>query len=472
MDWIQSVSKAINYIEANLTNELDIEDISRSVYSSGSHFQRIFTLVTGLTMGDYIRNRRLSSAGQELMRTRSALIDIALKYRYETPESFSKAFTRFHGATPSRVRKEKHGVTVFRPLTVTVAIQGGFDMSRKIIDNIPLHQLQYPDQGQNYVFNGCMKYLMECMNEDERFDYWFFSAVSGDCYVQVFGTDTDRWHTCFSQSRFDSDLIKRVFDAIGYGFISMDADVWRSDKEGTKARLMASIDKGIPVIGGGFSCPPGNGHGEWPTDEVSCIIGYENDGERFYRLPEEATALVPFSLDDPHAYTFVFIGEKRTAPPMADVYRKALLNAPVLMRTPPDKDVFYGEDAFEQWAAMLEGGFFRRMRKEEFERFNSIAQWRYYCVYVCMLATNTFSKQNTTDRAIRLNPDLVAMAPLLDKEYQALKKLELKLVEAGGWFDATYEVLHDSGKRRAIAGIIREAKRAYARIRAIIEQRS
>ena len=66
MDWIQSLSKAIHYIENNLTNPLNIEDISRKVYASGSHFQRIFNLVTGMTMGDYIRSRRLSLAGQEL----------------------------------------------------------------------------------------------------------------------------------------------------------------------------------------------------------------------------------------------------------------------------------------------------------------------------------------------------------------------------------------------------------------------
>ena len=55
---------------------------------------------------------------------------------------------------------------------------------------------------------------------------------------------------------------------------------------------MEYIDKCIPVIGKGFYCPPEDGHEEWPTDEVSCIIGYENDGECFYRLPEEATYLL------------------------------------------------------------------------------------------------------------------------------------------------------------------------------------
>ena len=64
--WLQSVNKAITFMERNMTNKIGIEDISREVYSSGAHFQRIFHLVTGITLGEYIRNRRLSLAGRDL----------------------------------------------------------------------------------------------------------------------------------------------------------------------------------------------------------------------------------------------------------------------------------------------------------------------------------------------------------------------------------------------------------------------
>jgi len=171
VDWIQSLSKAIHYIENNLTNDISVDDVSNNVYASSFNFQRVFNLVTGMTIGDYIRNRRLSLAGQELLHTKNKIIDVAMRYQYDTQESFSKAFTRFHGFTPSSVRKQKSQIKVFHPLIIKVTIQGGFNMSRKIIDNIPLHQLQYPGQGQNYVFNGCMKFLMECMGEDEQYDY-------------------------------------------------------------------------------------------------------------------------------------------------------------------------------------------------------------------------------------------------------------------------------------------------------------
>ena len=459
MDWIQSLAKAIHYIESNLTNELSVEDVSKKVYASSSNFQRVFNLVTGMTIGDYIRNRRLTLAGQELL-NKCKIIDVAMLYQYDTQESFSKAFTRFHGVTPSNARKHSEKIKNFRPLTIKLTIQGGFDMSRKLIDHLPIHPLQYPYEGQNYVFNGCMKFLMECIDEDERYDYWFFSAVSGDAYVQVFGTNRNKWNICFSQAKFDRALIGRVFDAIGYDFSYIDAQEWRKDKAKCKAKLIEYIDKGIPVIIKHFGYA-----------EVSVIIGYENNGECFYLLPEQETDLEPFTLDDGVPYTFVFLEGKREAPPIAEAYRKALMDAPALMRTSPnaDGDVFFGNDAFNQWADTLES-YFYRMTKEEYESHNSIAQWKYYNVYICIIATNIFSKRHTTDRAIQMNPSLAAIAPLLEKEYKVLDDLENQLKEAGGDFNIAYEVLQDAAKCREIARIMRLFPEVYTRICEIIER--
>ena len=460
VNWIQSLIKAIHYIENNLTDKISVDDVSKKVYASNSNFQRVFNLVTGMTIGDYIRNRRLSLAGQELLHPKSKIIDVAMKYQYDTQESFSKAFTRFHGIAPSSARKQRDKLKFFYPLTINLTIRGGFDMSRKLIDHLPIHQLQYPYQGQNYVFNGCMRFLMECLGEDERYDYWFFSAVSGDCYVQVYGTNKGKWNICFSQSKFDHALIKRTFDATGYDFSYVEAEEWRRNIPKYKAKIMEYIDKGVPVIIKHFD-----------YSEISCVIGYENDGESFYFLTEESTELIPFTLDGSLHYTFVFIEDKKEAPPIAEAYRRALMDAPRLMRTPPcpSGDVFFGNDAFGMWADMLEGDFYR-MSKEEFEAHNAIAQWHYYCVYICIIATNIFSKQHTTDRAIEMNPGLAGIAPMLDTEYKALEELEGRLREAGGDFNVSYEVLQDADKCREIAGIIRQFPGVYARICSIIEQ--
>ncbi len=117
-------------------DEISVDDISDYVFSSKYHFQRVFHLITGVTVGEYIRNRRLSLAGRDLQHTDSKVVDIALKYRYETSESFSKAFSRFHGITPSEVRTLGSGsrLKFFYPLVIHVSVQGGFDTARLLID--------------------------------------------------------------------------------------------------------------------------------------------------------------------------------------------------------------------------------------------------------------------------------------------------------------------------------------------------
>ena len=131
MDWIQGIQRAIDYVETNLTEEIDYEEVAKRAYSSSFHFQRIFGILCGFSLGDYIRMRRLSLAGEELSGKNAKIIDIALKYGYDTPESFSRAFTRFHGLSPSEA---KHGgpVKTFTPLSVKLTLTGGVKMDYRI----------------------------------------------------------------------------------------------------------------------------------------------------------------------------------------------------------------------------------------------------------------------------------------------------------------------------------------------------
>jgi len=136
MNWIQSLSKAINYIENNLTQDIGIDDISNQAYASGSHFQFVFNVVVGITIGEYIRYRRLSRAAQDLLNSNVKISDVAIRYGYETPESFSKAFARFHGIPPSKAQRSN--IKLFHPLSINVTIKGGFDMSHKLTNEFHL----------------------------------------------------------------------------------------------------------------------------------------------------------------------------------------------------------------------------------------------------------------------------------------------------------------------------------------------
>lgn len=109
MDWMTGIQRAIDYVEAHLDETADYGAVAREAASSPFHFQRMFVMVCGYTLGDYIRMRRLSVAADELYRTDDMIIDIALRSGYDTPESFSRAFTRFHGISTSEAR---HGGNV------------------------------------------------------------------------------------------------------------------------------------------------------------------------------------------------------------------------------------------------------------------------------------------------------------------------------------------------------------------------
>lgn len=131
MDQITAIQRAIDYTEAHLTDEIDYEAAAREAASSVFHFQRLFSMLCGYTLGDYIRMRRLLLAADELQRTGGKIIDIALKYGYDTPESFSRAFTRFHGINPTQARRGGN-IKSFSRLSVKLILDGGNLMDYRI----------------------------------------------------------------------------------------------------------------------------------------------------------------------------------------------------------------------------------------------------------------------------------------------------------------------------------------------------
>ena len=131
MDWITGIQRALDYIEAQLTGEIDHEKAAKEACSSVFHFQRMFGMLCGYSLGEYIRMRRLTLAAEELMNTDKKVIDIAAKYGYDTPESFTRAFCRFHGVTPTEVRRGAN-IRSFSRLSVKLILSGGNIMNYRI----------------------------------------------------------------------------------------------------------------------------------------------------------------------------------------------------------------------------------------------------------------------------------------------------------------------------------------------------
>lgn len=132
MNWVKIIKDAIEYIEGNITEDLTVGRIADEVNTSAFYFQRGFSMLCGYTVGEYVRMRRLSIAGEELLSSDVKIIDLALKYGYDSPDSFTKAFTRFHGNTPTDVRRGGVILKSFAPLHIKLTLDGGSTMEYRI----------------------------------------------------------------------------------------------------------------------------------------------------------------------------------------------------------------------------------------------------------------------------------------------------------------------------------------------------
>lgn len=165
MDWITGISKAIDYIEEHITEPTDYARAAKEACSSPFNFQRVFALLCGYTLGDYVRMRRLTLAGEELLSTDAKVIDVALKYGYDSPESFSRAFTRFHGVSPSAVRKGA-AIRSFSRICVKLILTGGsimeYRIEKKQAAKIICRRREFTKPGDDYTNREIPEFWNEC----------------------------------------------------------------------------------------------------------------------------------------------------------------------------------------------------------------------------------------------------------------------------------------------------------------------
>ncbi|MDQ0172719.1 AraC family transcriptional regulator [Paenibacillus tundrae] len=132
MDSLTRLNEALNYVEENLLYTVDMKEVARIACCSEYHFTRMFSFLSGVTFSEYIRRRRLTLAAMELGRNDSKIIDLALKYGYTSPDSFTRAFQSMHGVTPSEVRDHSPSLKAFPRMTFQLSIQGGSEMNYRI----------------------------------------------------------------------------------------------------------------------------------------------------------------------------------------------------------------------------------------------------------------------------------------------------------------------------------------------------
>lgn len=122
MDINFAFQKIIDYIEDNISNEIKYEKMAEILGMSSFHFQRMFSFLTGITVAEYVRRRKMTLAGFDLKRSDDKVIDIALKYGYDSHSSFTRTFQQYHGVTPSVSRKEGVNIKTYSPIRFSIAV--------------------------------------------------------------------------------------------------------------------------------------------------------------------------------------------------------------------------------------------------------------------------------------------------------------------------------------------------------------
>lgn len=134
MDSLKKMNEALHYIEENITNDIDFKKVAALALCSEYHFQRMFSFLAGVTLSEYIRRRRLTVAAFELQDSDIKVIDLAMKYGYNSPDSFTRAFQNIHGITPSEARNKGKSLKAFPKMTFQLSIKGGNEMNYKIVE--------------------------------------------------------------------------------------------------------------------------------------------------------------------------------------------------------------------------------------------------------------------------------------------------------------------------------------------------
>lgn len=155
MVWLEKMNSALSYIEDNLTGEIRLEEAAKRACCSSFNFQRMFSFMSDVPLAEYVRRRRLSSAAMELLTTEEKVIDVALKYGYESPTSFSRAFFAIHGVNPSEIKKQGVRIKAYPRISFEITIKGVEAMNYRLEEFGEIRLVGYKermtmDNGENF----------------------------------------------------------------------------------------------------------------------------------------------------------------------------------------------------------------------------------------------------------------------------------------------------------------------------------
>ena len=211
MEWLKRLGAAIDYIEENLDKEISYDEAAHIACCSTYYFQRIFSYVSGVSLSEYIRRRKMTQAAFELQRTDNKVIDVAHKYGYSSPTSFNRAFQSVHGIAPIAAKSMGCTLCAYPSIQFSIIVLGGSAMAYHIEEKksiriigirIPLvedaeeNMRNVPAFWKKAVLDGSISKLAELSNKNpdgilgvsvynNPKDIYYYIAVSSSLYVYL-----------------------------------------------------------------------------------------------------------------------------------------------------------------------------------------------------------------------------------------------------------------------------------------------
>jgi len=364
-------------------------------------------------------------------------------------------------AQPIVIGSGGQGKKYFRSIRVSQLVarknkikEGAFSMVTRQSNNIIpiIHRVITDEYGENYWFNGCAKYVMECLGEPD-YDYVFFAGLTGDVFTQFYPTDGKYRGDGISAYSFGENgeqFTETLFAKCGYSATYVKGSEIRKNPAMYLQTLIGYIDKGVPVI----SFDVGN------PEIIGVIVGYEEHGKTLLYLmgnkkkPERVSFENAIKMS-PHDWDggWIFVGEKTETRDLAQIYKDAIKAIPENL-TRKTHNFCFGAEAFRTWAREIEDGKFIGMKSKEFDG------WSMHKAYICALATNGSCCHEFLKRAGELNADmefLQEVSALYKKTADMWNNQNGEDLEAiGGGFNVTLKALQDEEKRNNIAAKLRE----------------
>lgn len=208
MEWIERLNQSVDYLEKHLDDKIEVEVAARIACCSTYHFQRMFSYIAGVPLSEYIRRRRMTAAAFDLTNGEK-VTDVALKYGYESPTSFNRAFQSVHGMPPSAAQKQGVTLKAFPRISFHMTIKGDAQMEYRIENKeafriVGVKEPLVSEMEENFKIvpkmwnkvgaSGALQRMMplmdsnpmgvlgvsSCQNEDE-WDYYIAVASTQDC---------------------------------------------------------------------------------------------------------------------------------------------------------------------------------------------------------------------------------------------------------------------------------------------------